>query len=611
MFTRLILLTSLLTAPLAYFLIGETSAQHPPYIQGNNKTVLFITNSEHGLSNVHLATASALLEKYPDIQIHYASFPNAKQRVERISSFSREKAPEASDIVFHELKGLTFAQTIIKEGRSFISPPGWAGIAALTEHIQLWLSPWTSEDHINLVQELDTIIDHVDPAVVVLDVWYRPAIDVTRKKNRQHAFISPNTLVDHFLGIQPLWNRFWKYPAPSSGFAFPVPLRDIPENVYMNLRCIYSFMFTPDLSAKKAFLKEQGLDQPINLFGIHRPDAPWITQNTEGAMVSVEFVPPNVTCAGPILLSGAPAAQQDPELAAWLKRSPTVLISLGTALQYDQSRAVAMAIAIAELLSKSDVQVLWKFNKLGEYSDDFLVPLKPYLGGGRLRASNWLVPDPSSLLETGDIIASVHHGGSSCYHEAIGAGLPQVVLPLWADLYNYAALAETAGVGVWGCKATTPGWTSDCLATALLQLVDGGQVSVSLTRHAKELGDKVKAGDKGRDIAAREIAKLAYLRLEFGKLIKQQSQELSYFMFAQCGSLSYPDATGYPQAMKNREVGTKGYVTAAEKALGNPADKAQDQADCEAINHTYVVLIEHKDRQAHAQQLKPRDMVGG
>jgi hypothetical protein len=100
----------------------------------------------------------------------------------------------------------------------------------------------------------------------------------------------------------------------------------------MNMRYVYAAMMTPDLSAKKAALTEKGLKDPINLFGIHRPDAPWITQTTEGAMIPLDFVPPNITCAGPILLSGAPASQQDPELAAWLKKAPTVLINLGSNL---------------------------------------------------------------------------------------------------------------------------------------------------------------------------------------------------------------------------------------------------------------------------------------
>ncbi|KAF4998688.1 hypothetical protein FGRMN_3014 [Fusarium graminum] len=449
MFAQLILITALLAVPLAHFISSDVPSLHQPYIRGRNKTVLFITNSEHGLSNVHLATASALLVNHADIQIHFASFPSVEQKLERISSFAKRQFPSAGDITFHGLTGLTFAQAIVKEGRSFISPPGWRGIAALAEHIQLWISPWTFENHIYLYRELEGIIDEVDPAVIVLDSWFRPAIDTTRKKNRQHAFVTPNTLVDHFLGMQPLWRETVNKFSPSSGFSFPVPLRHVPENIYMNARYIYSATFTPDASEKKLRLREIGLEEPVNLFRIHRNDVPWITQNTEGAMISVDYVPQNVTCAGPILLSGAPASEQDPETANWLKRSPTILINLGSNLAYDEVRATAMSEAIAQLLSKTEVQVLWKFNKLGEYSDKALECLKPYAASGRVKMPTWLVADPASLLETGSIIASVHHGGSNCYHEAIAAGIPHVVLPLWADLYNYAALAEMSGVGKW------------------------------------------------------------------------------------------------------------------------------------------------------------------
>ena len=78
-----------------------------------------------------------------------------------------------------------------------------------------------------------------------------------------------------------------------------------------------------------------------------------------------------------------------------------------------------MSVAIAEVLSKTGIQLLWKFNKMGDYSDDVFLPLEPFLKSDRMRTPSWLVADQSSLLETGDIRVSVHHGGANCYHEAI------------------------------------------------------------------------------------------------------------------------------------------------------------------------------------------------
>jgi hypothetical protein len=188
----------------------------PPYTQGSNKIVLFLTNKEHGLSNVHVATASALLGNYPDIDVHYASFAELRSKIERVSSFARSKAPTARDIVFHELKGESFEKAVVAEGLtldSMIHPPGYAGISGLTKDVQLFISPWTVEAHLELYHEIGELIDQLDPAVIVLDTLFRPAIDITRDKNRVHAMVTPNTLVDNFLSHQPNGSMFWKYPA--------------------------------------------------------------------------------------------------------------------------------------------------------------------------------------------------------------------------------------------------------------------------------------------------------------------------------------------------------------------------------------------------------------
>lgn len=70
-------------------------------------------------------------------------------------------------------------------------------------------------------------------------------------------------------------------------------------------------------------------------------------------------------------------------------------------------------------MAESNVQIVWKLKRQGEYSDAFLEPLQPYLAADRIKVSDWLSADIYSLLQTGDVIASVHHGGSNCYHEAI------------------------------------------------------------------------------------------------------------------------------------------------------------------------------------------------
>jgi hypothetical protein len=175
----------------------------------------------------------------------------------------------------------------------------------------------------------------------------------------------------------------------------------------------------PDLAAKSAFLKTHGITDPVTAFNLHRPDMPWISATFPEASLPLAVIPENVTLAGLIVLSSAPVAEQDPDLATWLARAPTVLINLGSWVYYTEDRAVPLARAVEDVLDRTGVQVLWKFRKYGEFGDEFGTRLRPYLESGRLRMENWLAADPPAILESGHVVASVHHGGANCYSETI------------------------------------------------------------------------------------------------------------------------------------------------------------------------------------------------
>lgn len=115
-----------------------------------------------------------------------------------------------------------------------------------------------------------------------------------------------------------------------SGFGFPVPLSKIPENIYLNARYIYTILKGPIIAPKRAELQKRGFKADLDFLGLPGPDVPWITVDIEGASVPMDVLHPNVTIAGPIFISSAPASEQDPELAAWLERAPTVLVNLGS-----------------------------------------------------------------------------------------------------------------------------------------------------------------------------------------------------------------------------------------------------------------------------------------
>ncbi|KAI1127421.1 hypothetical protein F5Y10DRAFT_193524 [Nemania abortiva] len=502
----------------AVFLARATPAPEEDLIapvQGKNETVLFFINVEYGLSNVHLATASALLEKHPDIDIHIASFPRTASKVAKVNSLAQKKLKGSRDIHFHELPGPEYLEAISeqmgsspgrKSLRHIMHTPGIGGIDTIIPLVQAATSPWGGREHVMIHERSTELMRTIDPAVVVLDVALRPSIDAAMQSNRLYAILAPNVLADTFWFSQPLRSVLMKIPRMGCDFPSPIPWRKIPDNIYFTFRLIWAIVTRPDVKGTKQYLKEHGI---VDSLKAKRPDdRPWFAQNMPGASIALDKIPTNVTSMSPIIFDPEPAIEHDPELVAWLARAPTVLINLGSLFVYSEHHATTMALAIEELLAKTDVQVLWKMDKEDTVPENYTLPAQNAIDQGRLRVTNWLTVSPASILETGHVVASVHHGGANCYHEAIAAGIPQVVIPMWLDCYNYAALAENAGIGVYATRDTAPTWTVEDLRDSFLKVVDGRDESRRMAEKAKGLGE-IARKDPGRYMAAREIARLA------------------------------------------------------------------------------------------------------
>lgn len=98
------------------------------------------------------------------------------------------------------------------------------------------------------------------------------------------------------------------------------------------------------------------------------------------------------------------------------------------------------------------------------------------------------------------MVSSLRHYNSS--------GVAQVVLPMWADLYNFAALVESLGIGTWACPETSPLWTADCISSAIFRVIADDDRGEMLRQKARFLGSEAKKMP-GRYGAADIIAKLA------------------------------------------------------------------------------------------------------
>lgn len=189
-----------------------------------NKTALFIVTEHHGYSNVHLATAQSILERYPDIQIHFASFPALSSKIADISSATKRRQPLARDVVFHHLHGRSYMEAILQElkliglgirddgSAGTLAKPGIEGLDKLAQIMEYAFSPWTPEEQLAIHDQITSIIAEIDPATIVLDTIFSPAIEATRGRNRSHVIITPNTLSDTFVALQPYGGMFGSIP---------------------------------------------------------------------------------------------------------------------------------------------------------------------------------------------------------------------------------------------------------------------------------------------------------------------------------------------------------------------------------------------------------------
>jgi UDP:flavonoid glycosyltransferase YjiC (YdhE family) len=80
------------------------------------------------------------------------------------------------------------------------------------------------------------------------------------------------------------------------------------------------------------------------------------------------------------------------------------------------------------------------------------------------------------------------------------AGVPQLVLPGWADCYDFANRVELIGIGRWGNKKAKPRWQKDELYQTLAQVIFGAQAE-EIKLQAKRFAQKYAEGD-GRRFAA-------------------------------------------------------------------------------------------------------------
>ncbi|KAI0534908.1 hypothetical protein GGR58DRAFT_33846 [Xylaria digitata] len=498
------------------------------------KTVLFFTNSDFGQANVVLSTAYELLRQNR-LNIHIASWAPLKPRLESLSQKVQDENLSRSipAITFHDLASfpgfLEFAKKNANRRKADVPhPPGRLGAERIALLAVRFLSAWGPDAHLALLGWAADLTKELNPALIVVDPHLVPIHDMARSLKRKYSVLSPCTLAEGLISEQPWLSAYWKYPAFSTGFPYPLPWSNLLENYYCK-RTIENAAYDPQVKAINQARSAQGLHEPLGSFTPWVKDVPHICPSLPEIDLPLSF-PSNVYNCGPIMLPAPPMSESDPDLPVWLQKRPTVLMALGTHFEAYAATVREQAIGLRVLLdARPDIQVLWKLKTEETSEGDGKESLKTILGeeieNGRVRVESWLKPDPVAILSSGHIVCAVHHGGGNSFFESTWAGVPHVILAMWYDTFDYATRIEYLGIGVYGnrsagrnCVVNKENYQAPLMVDgqefggALLKVVGrakGDRYADMMRQKAAQLGEVCRKSG-GRTEAARVITELCF-----------------------------------------------------------------------------------------------------
>ncbi|KAI1416426.1 glycosyltransferase family 1 protein [Hypoxylon sp. FL1857] len=462
-------------------------------------TVLFITNAELSQASVNLAAAAALATD-EEFDVHIASFKGLEPLT-------------PAGVTFHELDGKSFKHIVQEKGFEFLPrhAPGIAGaIKSYHDTLPLLMAPWDSEDYFVIYDSCVSVIKEVKPVLVALDFLFGPGADAVNTLKQRHVFMSPGVYKDHAVHMQPRLQFAWKYPVVSSGFRVPLALSEILPNIYLIYKLIKISYLMPRVVDFIKARNDRGIPGNLsNKYNTFDFNVRYLTQGRPQTDFALDYIPDNLIGCGPLLPPFEPLAKADPELAKWLASRPTVIINMGSHVTYKGNQIGEVLTAIEEIASRyPNIQVLWKCPKPSKEEEQ--PSANTDIFGDRIRILSWLPSTPVACLTASDsILAYVHHGGSNSFHEAIGAGVPQVVCPVWLDTYDFARRVEMIGVGVRGNENTAPYVKSDDFVAALDRVIGNSAEAQKFRETAKRISEQVGGVDSGRNIAAQHIKEVA------------------------------------------------------------------------------------------------------
>jgi hypothetical protein len=181
------------------------------------KKILLLTNSEHGQANVYLAVSHALLDSEDAVEVHLASFAPIAKFVKTTSEYAQQICRHGRSIVFHEIQGTdmrsAWSRPEIGMGDPTTNSTRGLFNAAKKVHLLLRVTlPWTGPEFLEIYRSIVEIIQDVRPDIIAADPAFCPALTACQHLGVNFVILTPNTIKDFSMPLQPNGEALWKYP---------------------------------------------------------------------------------------------------------------------------------------------------------------------------------------------------------------------------------------------------------------------------------------------------------------------------------------------------------------------------------------------------------------
>ncbi|CAN8101544.1 unnamed protein product [Discula destructiva] len=498
------------------------------------KKILFLCSSDYGQANVILATSYAILASGAPVELHIGSEHPTRPEVEATVRLADKSLPASAPhaIHFHGIDGvshfraMTRPQTGIME--AFDLPlPSFANAAVLMRRFSYAILPWEANELVDMYAQNVALLQELKPDLTVIDPLYCPGMTAARHLDIKWTVLAPNTIKDFATLAAPRGAALWKYPVAGSALPYPIPWSQIPINIGLTLILINRMLVDDRDKQLARRLREHAGDDKLELvsagaLGVSKAPPPGLRVMlafSEDLDYPLPVIPDHIIQCGPIVRYAPKLVDVDPALDAWLSRGPSVYVNLGTQLKMTPAQGLEFAFALRDFFDttgpSSRYQVLWKVKQDGSKGKEISwegewaavrETLQPEIDADRTRITAWVEADPCSILQSGHIVCSVHHGGANSHHEALAAGVPHVVLPGWLDCYDFGNRVELNGVGIRANKTAAPRWARGELGEALKEVLVGDRAA-TFKENARKLAER-HPEHAGRTKAARTMLEM-------------------------------------------------------------------------------------------------------